>query len=132
MLHPGEDLILVTDFNSPNKRIVKTSFTNPSQNNWKDLIAETEFVLSPSVCGGYIFTEYMVDAISKVYQYTYNGKLVREVNLPGIGSASGFSGEKDQMDLYFSFSNYYTPMSRFKLNVKSGKYDPESCNIFLH
>tara|TARA_B100000900_G_scaffold326930_1_gene286985 strand:+ start:776 stop:2914 length:2139 start_codon:yes stop_codon:yes gene_type:complete len=118
----GEDLILVTDFNSPNKRIVKTSFRNPSQNNWKDLIAETEFVLSPSVCGGYIFTEYMVDAISKVYQYTYNGKLVREVNLPGIGSASGFSGEKDQMDLYFSFSNYFTPMSRFKLNVKSGKY----------
>ena len=50
----------------------------------------------------------MIDAISKVYQYNYNGKLVREVNLPGIGSAGGFSGEKDQTELYFSFSNYYT------------------------
>ena len=118
----GSDLILVTDHIAPNKRIIKTNFSNPGQENWTNLIPEKEFVLSPSTCGGYIFTEYMVDAISKVYQYTYNGKLVREVNLPGIGSASGFSGEKDQMDLYFSFSNYYTPMSRFKLNVKSGKY----------
>ena len=64
----------------------------------------------------------MIDAISKVYQYDYNGKLIREVNLPGIGSAGGFSGEKDQTELYFSFSNYYTPMSRFKYNVNSGDY----------
>ena len=118
----GTDLILVTDFNSPNKRVIKTNFSNPAQNNWKNLIPEKEFVLSPSVCGGYIFTEYMIDAITKVYQHTYDGKLLREINLPGIGSAGGFSGEKDQTELYFSFSNYYTPSSRFKLNVKSGKY----------
>ena len=118
----GSDLILVTDHDAPNKRIVKTNFNNPTQNNWIDLISEKEFVLSPSTCGGYIFTEYMIDAISKVYQYDYNGKLIREVNLPGIGSAGGFSGEKDQTELYFSFSNYYTPMSRFKYNVNSGYY----------
>ena len=118
----GSDLILVTDHNAPNKRIVKTNFSNPEQNNWVDLISEQEFVLSPSTCGGYIFTEYMIDAISRVYQYNYDGKLIREINLPGIGSASGFSGEKDQTELYFSFSNYYTPMSRFKYNVNSGDY----------
>ena len=118
----GNNLILVTDFNSPNKRVVKTNFGNPGQNNWIDLIPEKEFVLSPSVCGGYIFSKYTVDAISKVYQYTYNGTLVREINLPGIGSASGFIGEKDQAELYFSFSNYYTPSSRFKLNIDSGDY----------
>ena len=118
----GSDLILVTDYDAPNKRIVKTNFNNPTQNNWIDLIAEKEFVLTPSTCGGYIFTEYMIDAISKVYQYNYNGKLIREVNLPGIGSAGGFSGEKDQTELYFSFSNYYTPTSRFKFNVELGDY----------
>ena len=118
----GNNLILVTDFNSPNKRVVKTNFGNPGQNNWIDLIPEKEFVLSPSVCGGYIFSKYTVDAISKVFQYTYNGTLVREINLPGIGSASGFSGEKDQTELYFSFSNYYTPSSRYKLNIDSGDY----------
>ena len=57
----GSDLILVTDYDAPNKRIVKTSFNNPTQNNWIDLIAEKEFVLTPSTCGGYIFTEYMID-----------------------------------------------------------------------
>ena len=118
----GNNLILVTDSNSPNKRVVKTNFRNPGQNNWIDLIPEKEFVLSPSVCGGYIFSKYTVDAISKVYQYTYNGTLVREINLPGIGSASGFSGEKDQAELFFSFSNYFTPSTRFKLNIRSGDY----------
>ena len=118
----GSDLILVTDYNAPNKRIVKTNFRNPAQNKWVDLISEKEFVLSPSTCGGYIFTEYMIDAISRVYQYNYDGKLIREINLPGIGSASGFSGENDQTELYFSFSNYYTPMSRFKYNINSGEY----------
>ena len=118
----GSDLILVTDYNAPNKRIVKTNFRDPAQNNWVDLISEKEFVLSPSTCGGYIFTEYMIDAISRVYQYNYDGKLIREINLPGIGSASGFSGENDQTELYFSFSNYYTPMSRFKYNINSGEY----------
>ena len=118
----GSDLILVTDYNAPNKRIIKTNFRNPAQNNWVDLISEKEFVLSPSTCGGYIFTEYMIDAISRVYQYNYDGKLIREINLPGLGSASGFSGENDQTELYFSFSNYYTPMSRFKYNVNSGEY----------
>ena len=118
----GSDLILVTDYNAPNKRIVKTNFRDPTQNNWVDLISEKEFVLSPSTCGGYIFTEYMIDAISRVYQYNYDGRLIREINLPGIGSASGFSGENDQTELYFSFSNYYTPMSRFKYNVNSGEY----------
>jgi len=118
----GSDIILVTDHNAPNKRIVKTNFRNPTQNNWVDLIPEEEFVLSPSTCGKYIFTEYMIDAISRVYQYNYDGELIREINLPGIGSASGFSGEKDQTELYFSFSNYYTPMSRFKYNINSGEY----------
>ena len=118
----GSALILVTDYNAPNKRIVKTNFRNPAQNNWVDLISEKEFVLSPSTCGGYIFTEYMIDAISRVYQYNYDGKLIREINLPGIGSASGFSGDNDQTELYFSFSNYYTPMSRFKYNINSGEY----------
>ena len=96
----GSDLIIVTDHNAPNKKIVKTTFNNPSQNHWVDLIPEKEFVMTPSTCGGYIFTKYMIDAISKVYQYNYNGKLVREVNLPGIGSAGGFSGERSNRVIF--------------------------------
>lgn len=118
----GSKLFLITDYNAPNKKIVSVDINNPSQSNWKDLIPETEFVLSPSMCGGYFFANYMIDAISKVYQYDYDGKLIREIKLPGIGRASGFGGKKDQNDLYFNFSNYYSPGTIYKYNVKSGNY----------
>ena len=118
----GSELFLVTDHNAPNRRIVKTDYKNPTKDNWKDLIPENDFVLSPSVCGGYIFTRYMIDAISKVYQYDYSGKLVREVNLPGIGNAFGFGCKKNQKELFFGFSNYFTPSTRYKYNVNSGNY----------
>ena len=118
----GSKLFLVTDYSAPNNRIVTVSSKNPSKSNWKDFIQEKEFVLNASKCGGYFFTRYMVDAISKIYQYDYSGKMIREIKLPGIGSARGFSGKKDQDELYFSFSNYYTPSTTFKYNVKSGDY----------
>ncbi len=118
----GTKLFLVTDFNAPNKKIVTVDVVEPSQKNWKDFIPEDKFVLSPSKCGGYFFTHYMVDAISKVFQYDYSGKLIREVKLPGIGRASGFGGKNNQNELYFNFSNYYTPSTSYKYDVKSGTY----------
>ena len=118
----GTKLFLVTDFNAPNKKIVTVDVVEPSQKNWKDFIPEDKFVLSPSKCGGYFFTHYMVDAISKVFQYDYSGKLIREVKLPGIGRASGFGGKNNQNELYFNFSNYYTPSTSYKYGVKSGTY----------
>ena len=118
----GTKLFLVTDFNAPNKKIVTVDVVEPSQKNWKDFIPEDKFVLSPSKCGGFFFTHYMVDAISKVFQYDYSGKLIREVKLPGIGRASGFGGKNNQNELYFNFSNYYTPSTSYKYDVKSGTY----------
>ena len=119
----GSKLFLVTDYSAPNKKIVTVDIKNPSQENWKDFIPESKFVLSASKCGDYLFASYMIDAISKVYQYDYSGKLVREIKLPGIGRASGFNGKKDQNSLYFNFSNYYTPNTSYKLDLNSGKYD---------
>ena len=119
----GTNLYLVTDHNAPNRKIVTVSSNDPRKSNWVDFIPEGEFVLNPSKCGGFIFTNYMIDAISRVYQYNYDGKLVREINLPGIGSARGFSGKKNQKELYFTFSNYYTPTTRYKLDLQSGTYD---------
>jgi prolyl oligopeptidase len=118
----GSKLYLVTNLNAPNKKIVTVDAKNPSPENWKDFIAETENVLIPSKGAGYFFTEYMVDAVSKVLQYDFNGKLVREITLPGVGSAGGFSGKAKAEDIYFSFTNYNTPGSLYKLNPKTGDY----------
>ncbi|WP_452225371.1 prolyl oligopeptidase family serine peptidase [Lacinutrix chionoecetis] len=116
----GSKLFLVTNLDAPNKKIVTVDASNPSPENWVDFIPETKNVLSPSTAGGYFFTEYMVDAVSKVYQYNYNGKLVREVELPGVGSAGGFGAKKEEKELYYSFTNYVTPGSIYKYDIENG------------
>jgi prolyl oligopeptidase len=117
----GNDIYLVTNYNAPNKRLVKASLSNPSVSNWKDVIPETENVLSLSKGGNTIFAQYMKDAISVVKQYDFNGDLIREVNLPGVGTASGFGGKEEDEVVYFSFTNYKTPSSSYEFNVKSGE-----------
>ncbi|MEP5829007.1 MAG: prolyl oligopeptidase family serine peptidase [Maribacter dokdonensis] len=119
----GSKLYIVTNRNAPNKKIVTVDASNPEAKNWVDFIPETENVLNPNTGGGYFFAEYMVDAISKVFQYDYEGKLIREVELPGLGSVGGFGGEKEDKELYFSFTNYNTPGSTFKYDVESGIYE---------
>ncbi|WP_415376219.1 prolyl oligopeptidase family serine peptidase [Patiriisocius sp. Uisw_017] len=116
----GSTLYLVTNKNAPNKKIIKVDASNPTPENWKEVIAETENVLNVGTGGGYIFANYMVDAVSKVEQYDFNGKLVREIILPGVGSAGGFGAKKDDKELYYSFTNYTTPGSVYKYNLKDG------------
>jgi prolyl oligopeptidase len=84
------------------------------------VIPETEHVLAPSTAGGYLFTEYMVDAVSQVKQYNYDGSLVREVKLPGIGNVGGFSAKEKEKTLYYSFTNYTTPGSIYLYDIKEG------------
>ena len=115
-------LYLVTNMNAPNKKVVTVDAKNPSSENWKDFIPETENVLSLNSGAGYFFAEYMVDAVSKVLQYDFDGNLVREVKLPGVGSSGGFGGKKEAKELYFSFTNYNTPNSSYKFNPKDGTY----------
>ena len=119
----GSKLFIVTNLNAPNQRMVTTDASNPTPKNWKDLIPETENVLSISTGSDYIFATYMVDAVSKVLQYNYDGELVREIELPGIGSAGGFGGKHDDTELYFSFTNYSTPGTIYKLNPNEGDYE---------
>ncbi len=118
----GSKLFIVTNFNAPNQRMVTTDVAKPTPENWKDLIAETENVVNFSTGSEYIFATYMVDAVSKVLQYDYNGKFVREIELPGVGSAGGFGGKHEDKELYFSFTNYSTPGTIYKLNPNEGDY----------
>jgi prolyl oligopeptidase len=117
----GRKLYIVTDLNAPNKRIVTVDATNPTPENWKDFIPETQDVLNPSSCSGFIFAKYSKDAVSMVQQYDYSGKLIRKVELPGLGTAGGFSGKKTDKTIYFSFTNYITPGAIYSLEPLSGK-----------
>lgn len=115
-----ETLLLVTNLNAPNKRVVKVNAKNLVPKNWVDVIPETENVLSTSTAGGFIFATYMVDAVSQVKQYDYDGKLIREIELPGLGSTNGFSDKKAATVIYYSFSNYINPGSIYSLTLSTG------------
>jgi len=118
--HKDGKILLVTNLDAPNKRIVSVNVNNVDSKNWIDVIPETNNVLSPSKANGYIFTNYMVDAVSQVKQYDYTGKLIREIELPGVGTAGGFSGKKEDETIYYSFSNYITPGSIYSFKTVSG------------
>ena len=118
----GSTLYLQTNLNAPNQKIVTVDATNPAPENWIDFIPETENVLQPRTGAGYFFAKYMVNAVSKVLQYDFDGNLIREVALPGIGTASGFGGKTAVSELYFSFTNYNTPSAIYKFSPKNGNY----------
>ena len=113
-------LFLLTNLDAPNKKIVSVDASNPSPKNWVDVISETSNVLSASTSGKFIIAHYMVDAISQVKQYNFDGILVRDIKLPGLGTAGGFGSKKEEHSDYFVFTNYNTPPSIYKLNIESG------------
>lgn len=121
LTNDGDQLYLVTDKDAPNNRIVKVSATSPGVSNWKDFLKETENVLNPTTANKYIFAHYMKDAVSQVKQYDLKGKEIREVELPGIGTVSGFSARKEEKDVYYSFTNYVTPGTIYKYDLKNGE-----------
>ncbi|UCE94510.1 MAG: S9 family peptidase [Flavobacteriaceae bacterium] len=117
----GNRLFVLTNFNAPNKKVVSFDIDKSQPEQWKDFIPETRNVLTISTGSGYFFAEYMIDAISKVYQFDTKGKLIREILLPGVGSSSGFSGKIKDKTLYYSFTNYITPSSIYEFDPSTGK-----------
>ncbi len=120
MLHSqGDTFYLVTNKEAPNQKVVTATAQKPAHTDWVDFIPETEHVLSASYGGGYFFARYMIDVVSKVYQYSATGESMGEVPLPGIGSVGGFSGKEEDKTLYFSFSNYYSPGIIYRYDPKA-------------
>ena len=117
----GSKLFLYTELDAPNGRVVTVDAATPQPENWQTLIAETEEALSPTVGGGKIFANYLKDAASLVKQYDRNGKLEREIELPGVGSAGGFDAKLADKDLYYSFTNYVNPVTIYRYDIASGK-----------
>lgn len=121
LTNDGSRLFIETNLNAPNNRLVSVDFSKPTVENWKDVIPETENVLSTSSGGGYLFADYTVDVKTAVKQYDMNGKFIRDVELPGIGSAGGFGAKRDDTELYYSFTSFTYPSTIFKYDMASGK-----------
>lgn len=116
----GTQFFAVTNYKAPNQRVITFDIKNPTQENWKDIIPEAEFVLNASKGGGYIFANYMKDAISEVIQYDFQGKQIRKVQLPGIGTVGGFGAKEKDAELYYVFTNYINPATIYKYDIAKG------------
>lgn len=112
---------LQTDAEAPTGKIIAIPVLNPSLENAQVIIAAKPEVLTASAAGGTLFCSYLKDAITTVSQHDYSGKLIREVALPGPGTASGFNAKVDEKETYFTFTSYVNPPTIYKMNVASGK-----------
>jgi prolyl oligopeptidase len=134
-----------TDKDAPTGKVVAVPVNNPAMANWKTIIDAKPEVLTASAAGGNIFASYLKDAITKVYQYDMTGKQVREVNLPGLGTASGFGGKKKDTDFYYTYASYTNPAAIYHYDIAGGrselykesklKFDPatlESKQVFYN
>lgn len=111
-------LLLYTNLDAPNGKVVSY---NTQTEQWADVIAEQEQPLEISKGGGYLFATYMVDVLSKVQQFNYQGEWIRDVQLPGEGTAYGLAGKKEETTLYYTFTNYVTAPTIFSFDVESGE-----------
>lgn len=110
-----------TDMGAPTNKLVAAPISDPKPANWKTIIEARPEVLSASAVGGSIFCTYLKDAVNKVYQYDRTGRQVREVALPGLGTASGFGGKQEEKETYFVFTSYVAPATIYKMDLASGK-----------
>ena len=96
----------------------------PARTDWKEIVAESEATLeNASVVGGQLVLSYLRNAASEIEVHGLDGKLVRKVELPPLGSASGFVGREDDDTAYFSFTSFTEPGIIFKTSIKTGKVD---------
>lgn len=118
----GNTLIIQTDLDAPNNKIIAVDFAKPTVENWKDIVPQTNNAMQGvSTAGGKMFVNYLKDASTYVRQFDYKGKFERDIELPGIGSAGGFGGRIDDKSVYYSFTSFTTPTSIYKFDIASGK-----------
>ncbi len=118
----GGLLLVETDRNAPNGRVVQIDPANPAEANWKTIIAERpEPLQNAATAGDKLFLTYLKDASTRAYVHALDGTFEHEIALPGVGSANGFGGERDDTAVFYSFSSYETPASIYRYDIATKK-----------
>ncbi|HHJ50347.1 MAG TPA: S9 family peptidase [Phaeodactylibacter sp.] len=118
----GSKFLVLTDIDAPNYRLVEVDINNPAPENRKDIIPESDNLLqSVSTGGGKLFASYLENATTRIYQLEYDGSNRKEIKLPGLGSAAGFSGKEEEKELFYSFSSFTQPNSIYEYDVDKGE-----------
>ena len=121
----GKDFWVLTDVKAPNYRLVKINLDAPDEAHWTEIIPEGDNLLAGvNTGGGYLFANYLERATDRWYRMDYDGHGKREIELPGLGNAGGFGGEKDDAKLYYGFTSFTYAYTIFEYDVKTGASRP--------
>jgi prolyl oligopeptidase len=111
-----------TDLDAPRARIIAIDTRKPERKNWKTVVPQAAETLGGiGIVNNMFVASYMKDAHTQVKIYNLNGKFVREVQFPGIGTAGGFSGHRNDKETFYYFTNYTTPTTIYRYDMTTGK-----------
>jgi prolyl oligopeptidase len=111
-----------TDLKAPNGRVIAIDVRKPDREHWKEIIPQAKETLeSVNMVGNQLVANYLKDAHTLVKLYSPDGAFLKELELPGIGSASGFGGKRTDTETFFVFSSYATPPSIYRYDLVAGK-----------
>jgi prolyl oligopeptidase len=111
-----------TDFAAPRGRLIAIDTHKPEKTSWKEIIPQAKDNLREvNLVGNRFIADYLKDAQSQVKVFALDGKPVRDVDLPGIGTASGFGGKRKDTETFYTFSSFTTPPTIYRYEVDSGQ-----------
>ncbi|ALJ01332.1 prolyl endopeptidase [Rufibacter tibetensis] len=118
----GDKLIVLTNHSAPKYKLIEIDLKKPQQANWKTLVPETENVLNyASLVNNRLLLNYMKDAATLVRVHDTKGKWLHDVALPTIGTASGFSGKKEDKTVFYTFTSFTYPSAIYQYDVATNK-----------
>ena len=117
----GHIIWVKTDKDAPRGKIIAIDLTKTDRTHWKTIVAEAKDTLTAaSVVGGKVFAQYLKDAAANVKVYATDGKFVRDVTMPGVGTAGGFGGRYSNAETFFSYTSLTTPSEIYRYDVATG------------
>jgi len=117
-----DTLYFVTDNGAPKRRLIGVKIGDSGRAKWREVIGETDDVLeSVSLFGKTFYASWLKDARGRVSRHWIDGSMIDELELPGVGTVSGFGGRQDATETFFSFTNYVTPSSIYRVDLTSGE-----------
>lgn len=121
----GNKFLVHTDIDAPNYKLIELDLNATAQENWKEIIPHNDNLLEGvSTGGGKLFASYLEKATNRIYQMNYDGSDMKNINLPGLGSAGGFSGKAEDKELFYSFTSFIYPSIIFNYNIETGESTP--------
>jgi prolyl oligopeptidase len=111
-----------TDVDAPNRRVIAIDIRQPRPERWRVIIPEAEQALrGVGLTGNLFVAKYLKDAMTYVRMFRIDGRHVRDVEFPGVGSASGFSGKRSDLETFYTFSSFNRPPSIYRYDMITGK-----------